>query len=104
MKKLVFGAALLLVIGAASASAAGGALSKGESRVEHNILSSQLPPALLVEIKKDYSSYWITELSEEGKGKHSDYTLTLENADQIVHLHSGNSEKWVVTGTTLKTD
>jgi hypothetical protein len=43
-------------------------------------------------------------LSEEGKGKHSDYFITLEDADQIVQLRSGDSENWVITSTSVKAD
>jgi hypothetical protein len=104
MKKIFLGAALFLVLSAAQVSAAGRAPQNGQPRDEHNILSSQLPSALLTDIKKDYSDYWITQLSEEGRGKHPDYFLTLENADQIVHLRSSDASNWVVTSTSVKTD
>ena len=102
MKKTFLGVALFLLISAADASAAGQLPQLGQPRIEHNILSSQLPATLLADIRKDYKDYWITELTEEGKGKHSDYFIVLENADQIVKLHSSNSEAWVVTGTSVK--
>jgi hypothetical protein len=105
MKKTFLGVALFLLISAANASAAfaaGQVPQLGQPRTEHNILSSQLPASLLADIRKDYKDYWITELTEEGKGKHSDYSIVLENADQIVQLHSSNSEAWVVTGTSVK--
>ena len=105
MKKTFLGVALFLLISSANASAAFAAdqvPQPGQPRTEHNILSSQLPAALLADIRKDYKDYWITELTEEGKGKHSDYSIVLENADQIVQLHSSNSEAWVVTGTSVK--
>lgn len=101
MKKAFLGAALLLVISAAHVSAAGRALQNGQPRDEHNILSSQLPPALVADIKLDYSDYWITQLSEEGIGK---YFLTLENSDQIVHLRSVDEVSWAVTSTSVKAD
>jgi hypothetical protein len=99
------GVALFLLIGAvnaSAASAAGHVPQPGQPRMEHNILPSQLPAALLADIRKDYKDYWITELTEEGKGRHSDYFIVLENADQIVQLRSSNSEAWVVTGTSVK--
>jgi hypothetical protein len=102
MKKTFLGAALLLLISATHVSAAGRTPQADQPRIVHNILSSQLPPALLAGVKKDYKDYWITELSEEGKVKHPDYSITLENADQIVQLHSSDSESWVITNTTVK--
>jgi hypothetical protein len=104
MKKIFLGAALLLLISAAHASTSGLAPRNGKPHAEHNILSSQLPPALLADIKKDYKDYWITALSEEGKGKRPDYFLTLENADQIVQLRSSDAENWVITSTSVKAE
>lgn len=103
MKKVVLGAALLLLISAAHASATNSTMQKGQPHAERNILSTQLPVTLLADIKKDYKDYWITALSEEGKGRHPDYFITLENADQIVQLHSSGSEKWVMMNTVQKT-
>ena len=102
MKKTFLGAALFLLISATHVSAAGRTLQTGQPHIVRNILSTQLPAALLADIKKDYKDYWITDLSEEGKGKHPDYLLTLENADQIVQLRSGDSESWEVVSTSAK--
>ena len=55
-----------------------------------HILSNRLPKALHADIKKDYKDYWNTELSGDGKGKHLDYSVTLENADQIAQLRSSD--------------
>ncbi len=103
MKKVVLGAALLLLISAAHASTGNYNMQKGQPHAERNILSNQLPVALLADIKKGYKDYWITALSEEAKGRHSDYFITLENADQIVQLRSSGAEKWVVMNTVQKT-
>jgi hypothetical protein len=118
MKKAIMGAALFLVIGLAQASASGikqatSGVSPATSGVnpaigqpgtQHNILSSQLPGALLTDIKKEYKDYWITECSEIDQKKKADYFITLENADQIVQLHSSDSENWVLTNTSVKVD
>jgi len=110
------GAALFLLIGLAQASASGLgsaisghnpaamdlSLAKGQPGAEHNILSSQLPGALLTDIKKEYKDYWITECSEKDKKKKADYFITLENTDQIVQLRSSDSENWVLTNTSVK--
>jgi hypothetical protein len=103
MKQIVLGAALFLLISSSRASAAGPTLQKGQPRITHNILSTQLPVALLTDIKKDYKDYWITELSEEGKSKHPDYVIILENADQVLQLRSDDAQSWVVTDTHVKT-
>ena len=71
---------------------------------EHNILSSELPVALQSSIKTTYPGYWITELTEEGKDKHAKYTLTLENADQIIHLRADRADEWEVVSTTPKVE
>ena len=102
MKKTLLGAALLLLIGTAHVSATGRTSQAGQPHIMRNILSSELPAALLADIRKDYKDYWITSLAEEGKAKHPDYSITLENADQIVQLHSSDSESWVVTSTIVK--
>jgi len=102
MKKAIMGAALFLLIGLAQASASGLSSEKGQPGTEHNILSSQLPGALLTDIKKEYKDYWITECSEKDKRKKADYFITLENADQIVQLRSSDSENWVLTNTSAK--
>jgi hypothetical protein len=99
MKKIVFGAALLFAISMTQAAP----LSSGHSD-EQNISSSALPASLQTNIKSSYAGYWITDLKAEGEGKHVKYLLTLENADQVVHLRAGKSEGWEVVNTTVKVD
>jgi hypothetical protein len=108
MKKALMGATLFLVISFAHVSAAGlaprtvPALQKGQPRVARNILSTQLPAALLADIKTDYKDYWITDLVQKEKKKKSDYFITLENADQTVQMSSSDGENWVVVNTIVK--
>lgn len=83
-------------------SAAGLAPQKGQPRVARNILSTQLPAALLADIKTGYKDYWITDLVQKEKRKKSDYFITLENADQTVQLSSSDGENWVVVNTIVK--
>ena len=60
--------------------------------ITRNIQSSQLPLQLLMQIKKDYASYWITDLFEyDGDGTNS-YYITLESADYRVILRSNGTE------------
>jgi hypothetical protein len=113
MKKTIITTTLFLAIGLTAAlandnrstrdNAAGANVSNdsGHSK-ERNILSSQLPPALLKDVKQDYKNYWISELFEEGSAKHPSYYITLENADQTVKLSSDDSKNWIVTSTVLK--
>jgi hypothetical protein len=96
MKKVIVAAALLLAIGTTRASQ-----TSGHSD-ERNILSSELPTALQANIKSGYAGYWITELAEAGEGKHVKYTLTLENADQVLHLRAGKDGQWEVVETVVK--
>src|ERR1700735_2550715 len=96
MKKIVIGAARLMAIGTTYARP----LMKHSE--EHNILSSELPISLQSDIKSTYAGYWITELTEEGEGKAAKYSLTLENADQIVHLRAGKSAEWELVSTNVK--
>ena len=100
MKQIVLGAVFFFLISSSRASAA--TLQIGQPHTAHNILSTQLPLALLTDIKKEYKEYWITGLSEEGKIKHPDYVIILENADQIVQLRSSDSQSWVVMDTHVK--
>jgi hypothetical protein len=68
----------------------------------HNILSTKLPLKLLSEVKKEYKSYWITELYVQSDNKHRSYTITVENADCIIEMKSTNSKTWLITGKKIK--
>jgi len=76
--------------------------AKKTNAVQKNILSDRLPAKLLTSIKKDYKSYWITNLyREEANGKVS-YHVTLENADQVVKLSAAPSTKWSIERVAAK--
>lgn len=64
--------------------------------VSRNILSSQLPMSLLVDIKKNYSQFWITDLFEIVMDNETSYYLTVENRDQIMTLKANGSNGWEV--------
>jgi hypothetical protein len=102
MKKRIVVGALLLIISFASAWANRAHANILTGSDEHNILSSQLPAVLLMDIKKEYTGYWITGLYEEGKIKRLSYFITIENPDQIITMSSDDSENWVITSTTIK--
>jgi hypothetical protein len=59
-----------------------------------NILSSQLPINLLNDLKKDYSSFWITDLFEMAAGNETAYYVTLESTDSIIVLKSSDASNW----------
>ncbi len=95
MKKIVLSAALLLALSTIQAAPSG----KGD---QHNILSSELPAALQSDIKTTYTGYWISDLKEEGAGKHTKYFLTIENPDQVLHLEASKSDGWELVSTDVK--
>jgi hypothetical protein len=101
MKKIILGAALLLAIATTQAAPSA---SHGKPGDEHNILSSELPAPLQSDIKTTYAGYWITDLKEEGVGKHTKYEMTIENADQVLRLRAGKTDGWEVVSTNVKAD
>ena len=64
--------------------------------VTRNIKSSQLPIQLLMQVKKDYGNYWITDLFEFTGDGNSNYYITMENADSRITLRSYDSGAWQV--------
>lgn len=61
--------------------------------ITRNIQSSQLPLQLLMQIKKDYANYWISDLFEYDGDGANNYFITLESADYRVILRS-NGTQW----------
>ncbi len=59
-----------------------------------NIKSTQLPLSLLLDLKKNYAGYWITDLFELSTGSQSNYFMTLENGDTITNLKSDYNNSW----------
>lgn len=99
MKKTLVAAALLLVVGTTQSFAAPTTTKHPEER---NILSTELPATLQTSIKHEYAGYWITELVKEGEEKRVKYTLTLENADQVLHLKAGKGGAWELVTSSVK--
>lgn len=62
--------------------------------VTRNIVSSQLPISLLANLKKNYSSYWISDLFEISSTNEASYYVTLESADQTLVLKSDGISGW----------
>ena len=70
--------------------------------VTRNISSLQLPFMLQTEIKKDYSSYWITNLFELSNENGTEYYITLEDANNKVVLKSIANAEWSTYSKTKK--
>jgi hypothetical protein len=62
--------------------------------VTRNITSNQLPLQLLLEVKKDYSDFWITDLFEITSDGATNYYITVENANSRVTLRSNGADNW----------
>jgi hypothetical protein len=62
--------------------------------VTRNIRSNQLPMNLMINLKKSYSEYWITDLFEINGDEQNCYYITLETADSKIVLRSIDNEKW----------
>jgi hypothetical protein len=59
-----------------------------------NIPSSQLPVKLLTSLRKNYNSYWISDLFEVSNNEGTSYYVTLENGDNKVVLKSLGGNDW----------
>jgi len=59
-----------------------------------NIQASQLPINLLNSVKRDFGSYWISDLFEMATGNETAYFVTLESASEIIVLKSVDSSNW----------
>jgi hypothetical protein len=64
--------------------------------VTRNIISSQLPINLLTDLKKNYSTHWISDLFEMASNHENVYYVTLENGDQKLVLKSSGTSSWEV--------
>ncbi len=62
--------------------------------VTRNIKSSQLPIQLMLDLKRDYANYWITDLFEFNGDGANTYYVTLENADTSITLRANSSDDW----------
>jgi hypothetical protein len=70
--------------------------------VTRNILSHQLPITLQIDLKSNYSGYWITDLFELTGEDQNAYYITLENANHKVTLRSNANQAWEVYEKTDK--
>ncbi|MBK5273051.1 MAG: hypothetical protein JJE22_18785 [Bacteroidia bacterium] len=57
---------------------------------------SDLPMNLQMNLKKNYSGYWISDLFEVAKNNVTSYYVTLENSESKIVLKSFDSNNWDV--------
>jgi hypothetical protein len=62
--------------------------------IVRNILSTQLPIQLLMDLRQNYSNDWITDLFEMSVNGQTTYYATLENSDSRITLRSSNTSNW----------
>ena len=67
-----------------------------------NITTSELPLKLQTELKKNYESYWISDLFEAAREEGTSYYLTLEDADTRLVLKASADNNWTVYEKTKK--
>lgn len=63
---------------------------------------ADLPMNLQTKLKKDYASYWISDLFEVAKDTGTFYYITLENADTKVIMKAENGSDWAFFSKTRK--
>jgi hypothetical protein len=62
----------------------------------------QLPIQLQTSLKKNYTSFWMSDLFEVASSENSGYFITLENASQKIVLKSADKTNWTVYQKTNK--
>jgi hypothetical protein len=62
--------------------------------VTRNLLTSELPIGLMMDLKSNYAGYWITDLIEISGDEGSSYHVSLENPDRKLVLKSDNMIYW----------
>lgn len=70
--------------------------------IGRNILSDKLPIYQMIELKKNYEGYWISNLFEVNMHNDTYYYVTVENAEQTLVLKSSENGGWEVYSKTSK--
>jgi hypothetical protein len=70
--------------------------------ITHNITSTQLPLTLLMQVRREYSDFWISDLFELNRNGESSYYITLEDADKTITLRSDENNWEVFSKSTKK--
>jgi len=72
--------------------------------VSRNILSNHLPLTLQIDLKRDFTDYWITDLFEIDSDHEISYYISLENSGLKLTLKSNSSDEWEVYRKDTKID
>ena len=64
--------------------------------VWRNILSDHLPVILLLNLKKNYSNYWISDLMEMTSENTTTWYVKLETAENALILKSSPYNEWAI--------
>ena len=67
-----------------------------------NITAAELPLKLQTDLKKNYDTYWISDLFEAAREEGTAYYLTLEDADTRLVLKASADNNWTVYEKTKK--
>jgi hypothetical protein len=67
-----------------------------------NLSPARLPEGLRSEIKKNYSTYWITDLFNYRNADEEGFVVTLEGADKVIVLKALGDQGWRVYKTIAK--
>jgi hypothetical protein len=70
--------------------------------ISRYLTSTDLPLNLLINLKKDYLQYWITDLFEVGNKDGTSYYITLEDADTKIMLKASDGYNWTSWKKTKK--
>ncbi|MBL7745825.1 MAG: hypothetical protein JNM19_00235 [Chitinophagaceae bacterium] len=62
--------------------------------LSRNISPADLPLNLQTSLKKDFTSYWVSDLLEVAKSESTSYYITLENADTKIVLKASGGNGW----------
>jgi hypothetical protein len=61
-----------------------------------NITTAELPLKLQAELKKNYDTFWISDLFEAAREEGTSYFITLEDADTRLVLKASADNSWTV--------
>ena len=70
--------------------------------ITRNILTNQLPIALLLKFRQDYQGFWVTDLFEATNQEDHNYFITLENSETRIVLKSTDDSNWEIYKKTIK--
>jgi hypothetical protein len=66
------------------------------------MLTDHLPIDLQMQLKKNYTGYWVSDLFELAADNQTSYYLSLENGEETIVLQSSGMNQWTVYKRTRK--